>query len=818
MEATAAARGAPMPISSQQSRKEWRAVSDHHSVRNVGDEELERSKLGQSDERTIYEVQRGREPLDVDFCSITINGSSNHDLLQQRLHDVSRQREELQHMETELRAQIIARSEMIEMQNSFDAQIKEHSSAAANLQEQLRERDQTIHELELKLEDKERELHAIKRDNEAAWAKEDLLREQNQELASFRRERDHSEAERAQHIKKLHELQEHIQEKDRQLMELQEQHRIAQENNLYKDDRLREAQAWITRVQEVDALQQAERAEQYNQLWLSCQRQFAELERHHMHSIQQLQLELADARERSGAFTQESRVSQENSNDASGYGQNNGNQLDMNGGGTSSGSNAALSNGNADNATSFTSTGNASSQVDHIAGVPITPSSLLGMPSFLPPGQLAAMHPYVMHQQGVAHSVQPHVPQSHVGQFHSVPAMSSLQQQWSNQQAVSEGAQISPQSEISPSQADQNLVRSDENYNYEMSVNGQALSADYLNAHIGHQADPNSVISSSTGEQQVLESIDRGYRNAQSEQELRQISSQFQDVLRLESLQQSTETKTNEQSVMNGIGGLEEQVSTTAQSSSSANTLGTPENFEETALNNSNDVVLPEAFVSGGQTKSPTVARTAEVVLLDERSLLACIVRTIPAGGRIRISSTLPNRLGKMLAPLHWHDYKKKHGKLDEFVASHPDLFVIEGDYIHLREGAQKMVAANAAAAKVAAAAAAALAPYSSSMASVAVTPIAQNRHKKQNPQPNGVYYGGASEGLTNVKILSKSIDARDLNVAENRPSQLLNGSTMSATQSIGSSNGRSSSNTGLKQHQQQQQGRPTGSAFPSRR
>lgn len=38
-----------------------------------------------------------------------------------------------------------------------------------------------------------------------------------------RRERDHSEAERAQHIKQIHDLQEHIQEKDRQLIELQEQ-------------------------------------------------------------------------------------------------------------------------------------------------------------------------------------------------------------------------------------------------------------------------------------------------------------------------------------------------------------------------------------------------------------------------------------------------------------------------------------------------------------------------------------------------------------------------------------------------------------------
>lgn len=27
-----------------------------------------------------------------------------------------------------------------------------------------------------------------------------------------------------------------------------------------------------------------------------------------------------------------------------------------------------------------------------------------------------------------------------------------------------------------------------------------------------------------------------------------------------------------------------------------------------------------------------------------------------------------------MLAPLHWHDYKIKFGKLDDFVASHPEV------------------------------------------------------------------------------------------------------------------------------------------------
>ncbi|KAJ4885230.1 Uncharacterized protein Rs2_35323 [Raphanus sativus] len=44
--------------------------------------------------------------------------------------------------------------------------------------------------------EKDRELLAVKLDNEAAWSKEGLLREQNKELATLRRERDHSDAER----------------------------------------------------------------------------------------------------------------------------------------------------------------------------------------------------------------------------------------------------------------------------------------------------------------------------------------------------------------------------------------------------------------------------------------------------------------------------------------------------------------------------------------------------------------------------------------------------------------------------------------------
>lgn len=58
---------------------------------------------------------------------------------------------------------------------------------------------------------------------------------------------------------------------------------------------------------------------------------------------------------------------------------------------------------------------------------------------------------------------------------------------------------------------------------------------------------------------------------------------------------------------------------------------------------------------------------------------------------------------------------------------------MIEGDYIQLREGAQEMIAATAAVAKVAAAVAAS-SPYSSSLPSVAVTPMAQNHRGKKVP------------------------------------------------------------------------------------
>ncbi|CAK7324260.1 unnamed protein product [Dovyalis caffra] len=794
MEATAgvsaASRGGSL------SRKEWRAVTEQQQHRNGGgggNENLEQPKIGQSDERTIYE--HGREPVDVDFCSITVDGGLDDDILQQRIHSVARQREELQQMETELRAQVIVRSEIMEMQNSFHAQIKEHQDAAAELEEQLHERGQAIHDLERRMEEKDRELHAIKLDNEAAWAKEDLLREQNNELATFRRERDHSEAERAQHIQQLRDLQEHIQDKERQILELQEQHRADQETIYLKDEQLK---VWIARVQEMDALQSnanhslqaelRERTEQYNQLWLGCQRQFAEMERIHLHTIQQLQFELADARERSGSYTDESHLSQSNSKDMSNFSQNNGNQVDVNGTAASNANNGALSNGNADNASSFASTGNVPNQTNHVAGLPMAPTSLLGMPTYLPPGQVTALHPFILHQQGIPHSMTPHAPQSHVGHFHSIPAMSSLPQ-WQNQQAVTESGQLSTQNQLASSHTDHNLMRSDVKYDYERSVNGHDFHPDYLDVHISQGAEPDSVISSSTGESQVLESIDRSYLvTPQTEQSLQEISSQFSEALRLNHLEQNTEMK--DQNVMNfNNQGLEGQALTEEQASSAASaslseTSVHSVNVSETTINNSTGAVSSKTFISSEQTDMFTGEKTSETPLLDERSLLACIVRTIPAGGRIRITSTLPNRLGKMLSPLHWHDYKKKYGKLDDFVGGHPELFFIKGDYIQLREGAQEMIAATAAIAKVAAAAAAS-SPYSSFLPSVAVTPMAQSHRIKKVPSIESKFSNGADFGVaggtSNVKILSKLKDSQELNGPD------FGRSSISSTQTKGS-------------------------------
>lgn len=47
-------------------------------------------------------------------------------------------------------------------------------------------------------------------------------------------------------------------------------------------------------------------------------------------------------------------------------------------------------------------------------------------------------------------------------------------------------------------------MKSDVKYSYEMSVNGHGFRPDYLDVHISQGAEPDSAISPSTGEPQVL--------------------------------------------------------------------------------------------------------------------------------------------------------------------------------------------------------------------------------------------------------------------------------------------------------------------------
>ncbi|KAM0934741.1 hypothetical protein DsansV1_C31g0219441 [Dioscorea sansibarensis] len=794
---TAAMRGGSIPAtsssssSSQPVRREWRVISEH-AYRNNANEEVEHSKFGQTDERTIYEmlalccgkVQEAVGSLDVDFCSITIDGG-NDTVLRKQLLDVCRRREELQQMEIRLRAQTIVRAEIMEVRNSYEAQLKEHSNATTKLKEQLQEREQYICELELKVAEKDRELHAV--NNEAAWAKEDFLREQNEKLATFRREHDSSEAEKAQHLKQIHDLQEHIKEKESHFLALEEQHRVAQDAILYKDEQLREAQAWIARLQEMGALQSSslqaelrERTDQFHQYCAGFQRQAMEMERHHVQTIRQLQFELVEARERNCVHSSSSQAPSGSSMDSSLYDKSQGNENNPVDSVTINGTSKVMPNGRLNGTASVVSLSNTSSEVERVPGMPVVPSSIVGvgeLPSSrhvdhcFPSSQVKSLPPFILHPQGV--------PQS-LSSTNSFISPFELHQHWQNHQVLPDAVRSTVDNEHQTSKADQNSLDSGVHYKYELPVDKEEVHEDQLNTHINpqltsgaksnepiaelqlvksieknphrmsHEAEEslstNSHFHGTCGfdsprqnnELEVVESDERSYQTSPLQHENLSANSKFHGTHGFDAPRQKNELKihneTNSPSIVLQKGpafNLSQQWSAaTVPVSSTQNKLLI---FSNLAKCNGN-LITSEGSVSAPLASSPLAAGKAiEPTLLDERSLLACIVRAIPAGSGngIRISSTLPNRLGKMLSPLHWHDYKKKYGKLDDFVTHYPELFIIEGDFIHLREGAQEKISATTAAAKVAAAAAS-CAPYSSLLPSVAVTPVAQtNRLKK---------------------------------------------------------------------------------------
>lgn len=77
-------------------------------------------------------------------------------------------------------------------------------------------------------------------------------------------------------------------------------------------------------------------------------------------------------------------------------------------------------------------------QTDPLPSVSVVPSSIISMNALIPPGQMSAMHSYVMDPQGVPQSVASTnslIPQSHMGHFQSMPLVPP-HQLWQNHQVL----------------------------------------------------------------------------------------------------------------------------------------------------------------------------------------------------------------------------------------------------------------------------------------------------------------------------------------------------------------------------------------------
>lgn len=93
------------------------------------------------------------------------------------------------------------------------------------------------------------------------------------------------------------------------------------------------------------------------------------------------------------------------------------------------------------------------------------------------------------------------------------------------------------------------------------------------------------------------------------------------------------------------MGKADAQVSRTKQPSLAALIPEEPVNrinsFEQSTVISANVTLPSEVSFSSEKKTQHIVEKSSEPTLLDQGSLLRCIVRTIPPNGRIRISSTV---------------------------------------------------------------------------------------------------------------------------------------------------------------------------------
>ncbi|CAM6040794.1 unnamed protein product [Sphagnum compactum] len=680
--------------------------------------------------RRVTDGSQGRERLLVDSSgnsSARLSGGlvaaateAPEEVLEQRLHDIATQREQLQQAEVELRACFIARSEVIQMQNTFDEQSKQHSHIVVDLQEQLRDRDNRIHLLEERLEEQAQHLHTNQmKANEQVWVKDGLLREQSNEIAALRYEHENAvaehkaaearlDAEREDLLAQLEHLKGQVHEKERQVQEADEQNRTAQDLLLFKDSQLQDAQAWMARAQELNSYhvnanntlhaELRDRSEQLNQLWIGYQRQLADMERYHTQVIQGLQLEVNEARglnrinkstatDYPDAKDEVQTHADNNSKDSSQHEGSNGTGVkyvkvpQANSGMAIHGNPVLLSHATV------------SDPGEQATGLPVGPTPIMvGVSPVMPP----PVHQFGLPHQSATSVTQSLpslvVPQSSLMQPHVLPsAMVPLQQlplvseqlpqqqqlQFHEHEARRQqqlGASLLSQLSTQPSEVLQQQPA--------MPEPGQSLYKEKLEP-VSEQQQAELPIQQHH-QPPVLQGPHSNERLQRSEQQ-----SQSQKYGKAVPPQHQHQHQ-HQQAISSPIQQLSQSaplVKDEAQHhhdpSLSKPVSDKPElqNLVLTPMASQQD--FPEA-----NTKN------VEPGPLDEKSLLGCLLRVVPTdpNSKIRISTTLPNRLGKLLAPLRWHDYRKQYGRLDEFVNSHPELFVIEGDYIHLRKGAHALV------------------------------------------------------------------------------------------------------------------------------
>ena len=91
------------------------------------------------------------------------------------------------------------------------------------------------------------------------------------------------------------------------------------------------------------------------------------------------------------------------------------------------------------------------------------------------------------------------------------------------------------------------------------------------------------------------------------------------------------------------VQGLMMEKSGSISNESSSEEANHAANLSESTMDTAAEVILSESFAAAGQKNTGIGGKLSEANLLDERSLLACIVRTIPpgSGGRIRITTTV---------------------------------------------------------------------------------------------------------------------------------------------------------------------------------